>query len=396
VLSTVPVGAQSEARAHRPGPRGGPSSRRLLALLLAVAASLLLLAGCGGSGSTPGASGPAALLSTLENWSALETPVDEALGILTQKCMAQHGLRYYPYPQAGQPGGAPFFSAPMFGSSLWLGPQSLAWRIVNGWGLYEQTMQRLSQRGGFAGGVPEEIRVMQSMHGRQIATYMRTLWGGGKTTKIRIPGLGRQTVRIGGCNTTAGEQLFGSVAASVAVPQYGMAILNGTVRPAATRSHALQASVASWATCVHAGTKVVARSPSQLFMHFFALYQTKGPTPAVHRKELKAAVADLQCQRRSRLPQTVRQASLAAVKHLPASVLGELETLVSVLEQARTRARAVFSHPATNAPPVTDTPTTGAQTAQTAQTRQVGPRPARVRTVGGGATFSGPVVVYGG
>jgi hypothetical protein len=321
---------------------------RLCASVVAVL-GVAVLSGCGGTGLGESAGGRAALLGTLENWSALETSVDQAREILTQQCMAEHGLRYYPFPQAGQPGGSPVFATGMFGSSLWLGPQSLAWRSVNGWGLYEETMQRLGQPGGFFGGRPQEIRVMQSLRGPAAQNYLRTLSGGGKTMKIRIPGLPRITIQIGGCNTSAGTQLFGSVAASVAVPIYGQSILSGSIDTSAGRSTAVRASEAGWAACVRARTGVAARSPSQLFLHFYTLYNTKGPTPAVHRQELAAALADLACQLRSRLPQSMRQAELAAVGRLPNSVLGELQTLLSVLEQARTRARAVFAHaPATN------------------------------------------------
>jgi hypothetical protein len=346
---------------------------------LLVAASTVVLAGCGAAGSAQSPNSRGALLTTLENWSALETPVDQALGILTQRCMAQHGLRYYPFPQAGQPGGPPEFATPLFGSSLWLGPQSLAWRIVNGWGLYEQTMQQLSQPGGFSGGRPQEIQVMQSLRGHSMQSYMKTLWGGGKTMKIRIPGLGRQTIQIGGCNTTAGRQLFGSVAASVAVPQYGPAILNGTIQPSAGR--------------VRAGTRIAPRSPSQLFLHFYSLYQTKGPTPAVHRKELAAAVADYRCQQRAHLPQLLRQASLAAIGHLPAPVMGELQTLLAVLDQARSRARAVFTRPATSSSTVATPPAPGGSTVP----GSTAPAPAQaVGTASSSGGSAGSVVIYGG
>jgi hypothetical protein len=91
------VGAPLGARGNR---RGGFARPQLAALV--VATSVAFVGGCGaGSGQTAG--GRAALLATLENWSALETPVDQALGILTQECMGQHGLRYYPFAQAGQP-----------------------------------------------------------------------------------------------------------------------------------------------------------------------------------------------------------------------------------------------------------------------------------------------------
>jgi hypothetical protein len=351
--------------------------RGAIRALLVAASSALLLAACGGNTSAP--SGPGVMLSTLENWTALETPVDQALGILTQECMAQHGFRYYPFPQPGQPGGPPLFASAMFGSTLWLGPQSLAWRIVNGWGLYEEIMQQLSQPGGFFGGQPQEMRVMQSLPGSEVPTYMRTLWGGGKTMKIRIPGLPGVTFQIGGCNTTAGKQLFGSVAASVAVPQYGPAILMGTVQASAQRSPALRASQARWAACVRAGTGIRVPSPSQLFMHFYSLYQSVGPTPSVHRKELAAAVTDLACQRRARLPQTLQQAAVDAVRRLPPSVLGELQTLLSVLDQARERARAVFAH--SSLPAATKAPNIGGS----AVTQSPGP--------GGGV---GRVVFYGG
>jgi hypothetical protein len=325
----------------------------LVALLLGVSAAAALT-GCGSSVSGQAASGRAALLTTLENWSALQTPVDQALGILTQQCMAQHGYRYYPYAQTGQPGGSPFFATPLFGTSLWLGPQSLAWRIVNGWGLYEQTMQQLAQPGGFNGDQPQENQVFRSLRGHALTAYIKTLYGGGKSMKIRIPGLPHFTIRIGGCQTTAGTQLFGSVAASVAVPQYGPSILNGSVQPSADHSAALHASEAGWVACVHARTRLTARSPSQLFLRFYSMYQSKGPTPAVHRQELAAAVADLECQRRSRLPQAVRKAALSAIGHLPASVVGELGTLLSTLQQARSRAQELFSHPGTT-PTVTTT-----------------------------------------
>lgn len=378
--------------------RSGAWRGRLAALL--VAASMCLLAGCGAAGSTQGASGPAAMLTTLENWSALETPVDQALGLLTQRCMAQHGLRFYPFPQNGQPGGSPFFANPLFGSSLWLGPQSLAWRLVNGWGLYEQMMQQLSQPGGFSGGQPEEMRVMTSLRGHAMQTYMKTLWGGGKSTKIRIPGLGRQTVQIGGCNTAAGKELFGSVAASVAVPQYGPAILNGNVQPGAARSPAVRASEAAWQACVRAATRIVTRSPSQLFMRFYALYQNKGPTAAVHRSELAAAVADYRCQQRARLPQTLRQASLAAVAHLPPTVTGELETLLAVLDQARTRAQALFAHPTTST--VTSTaPSAGTGSTAPGSTAPGSTAPgstgtAPAQAVGTASGSAAPLVIYGG
>jgi hypothetical protein len=377
----------SNARSGRSGAWRG----RVAALLMA--ASTVLLAGCGAAGSAQSPNSRGALLTTLENWSALETPVDQALGILTQRCMAQHGLRYYPFPQTGQPGGPPEFATPLFGSSVWLGPQSLAWRIVNGWGLYEQTMQQLSQPGGFSGGRPQEIQVMQSLRGHAVQSYMKALWGGGKTMKIRIPGLGRQTIQIGGCNTTAGRQLFGSVAASVAVPQYGPAILNGTVQPSAGRSPALRASEARWAACVRAGTRIAARSPSQLFLRFYSLYQTKGPTPAVHRTELAAAVTDYRCQQRAHLPQLLRQASLAAIGHLPASVMGELQTLLAVLDQARSRARAVFARPATSSSTVTTPPAPGGSTVP----GSTAPGPAQaVGTASGSGGSAGSVVIYGG
>lgn len=323
--------------------RGGVRSRAVAALVASITCAAVL-AGCGGS-ATSGDS-RAALLTTLENWSALETPVDQALGILTQQCMAQHGLRYYPFARAGQPGASPLFAPRLFGSALWLGPQSLAWRIVNGWGLYQETMQQLSQRGGLSGGLPAEFRVMQSLRGPAVNSYMTTLWGGGKTMKIKIPGLPGIAMQIGGCNTAAGKQLFGSVAASVAVPQYGQAILNGTIQPSAVRSQALRASEASWTGCVRAGTGLAVTSPWQLYLRFFRLYHTKGPTPAVHRSELAAAVADLDCQRRAHLPQSVQRAAVAAVGRLPSSVMGELQTLVAALDQARSRASAVFSHAA--------------------------------------------------
>jgi hypothetical protein len=372
--------ARGQPRSHR-----GSPVRRLLGRLLVVLACAALLTGCGAGASNGGTASRAALLTTLENWSALETPVDQALAILTEKCMAQHGLRYYPFPQAGQPGGSPIFAGSTFGSSLWLGPQSLAWRIVNGWGLYEETMQQLSQPGGLSGGQPAEIRLMQSMRGASIQTYVRTLYGGGKTLKIRIPGLPRTTIRIGGCATTAGKQLFGSVAGSVAVPQYGPAILNGSIQSTAARSPAVRASQASWAACVRAGTGIAARSPSQLLLHFYGLYQTKGPTLALHRKELAASVTDLSCQRRSRLGQAVRQAALAAIAHLPDSVMGELQTLLGVLEQARTRARQVFAHPPAN------TGGTPSATGGNGAIRPIGPQ-----AVGNARAVGPPQLIFGG
>jgi len=358
---------------------------RLAALVVSVM-SAVVLSGCGGTGFGQSAGGRAALLSTLQNWSALETSVDQAREILTQQCMAEHGFRYYPFPQAGQPGGSPLFASPLFGSSLWLGPQSLAWRSVNGWGLYEETMQRLGQPGGFFGGQSPEIRVMQSLRGPAAQSYMRALFGGGKTMKIRIPGLPGVTTQIGGCNTTAGKQLFGSVAASVAVPMYGPSILSGSIETTAGRSPALRASQATWAACVRARTGIPARSPSQLFLHFYQLYNTTGPTPVVHHQELAAAVADLACQLRSRLPRSLRQAELAAVGRLSSSVLGELQTLLAVLEQARTRARGVFAHaPATNPAAATNS-----SPAPNGAAERIGP------ALGGGSSSSGPVVVVGG
>jgi hypothetical protein len=80
----------------------------------------------------------------------------------------------------------------------------------------------------------------------------------------------------------------------------------------------------------------------------------------VHRRELAAAVADLGCQRRWRLPQTIEQASLTAVGRLPNSTLGELQTLLAALEQARTRARAVFANSAPSVPQSTSPATGGA------------------------------------
>ena len=377
----------------------GPSRARVLGvacILLSVAFSAAALSGCGAGGSAPAAGGPSALLSTLENWSALETPVEDARGILTQECMARHGFRYVPFPQAGQPGGQPAFASPLFGTSLWLGPQSLAWRIVNGWGLYEQTMQQLGQPGGFFGGVPQEIRIMQSLRGRAMQTYQRTLFGGGKTMKIRIPGLPHFTIQIGGCNTTAGTRLFGSVAASVAVPQYGPSILNGSVQGSAARSPAVLASEANWAACVRARTGIKTRAPSQLFMHFYGLYQSKGPTPAVHREELHAAVADLRCQERSHLAQSVRQAALLAIRHLPAPVMGELQTLLGALDQARSRARALFAHPVTSGAATTGAGRSGS-TGPSGATAPSGATVQGASTVQGGATGSaGSVVVYGG
>jgi hypothetical protein len=243
----------------------------------------------------------------------------------------------------------------LFGTSLWLGPQSLAWRIVNGWGLYEQTMEQLSQPGGLNGVQPQEDQVMRSLRGPAMQRYMKTLYGGGKSMKIRIPGMPHFTVRIGGCNTTTGTRLFGSIAASIAVPEYGPTILNSSVQSSAGRAPSVRASRTAWAACVETRTKIRASSPSQLFLHFYSLYERKGPTPAIHRQELAAAVADLQCQRRSRLARSVKNAVLAAIGRLPTPVVGEIETLLSTLQQARTRAQSLFAHP-TSTPDGSATP----------------------------------------
>lgn len=327
---------------------GASRGRRLrvssLYVLIAAVLGAAVLGGCGSAGVGASTGNRAALLGTLENWSAVQTTVDQARGILTQRCMARHGFRYYPFSEAGQPGGSPLFTSQLFGSSLWLGPQSLAWASVNGWGLYEETMERLSQRGGFFGGQSQESQVMRSLRGRQVMQYFRTLQGTGKSVKIRIPGLPHTTIQIGGCTTTAGEKLFGSIAAAVAAPDYGESILSGTVESSAGRSPALRASEARWAACVRARTGITTKSPSQLFLHFYTLYNTKGPTPRVHREELSAAVADLTCERGARLSQSTRAAELAAVGRLPKSVLGEIQTLLADLDQARTRAQTVFAH----------------------------------------------------
>ncbi|MDQ6805980.1 MAG: hypothetical protein M3065_13665 [Actinomycetota bacterium] len=343
-----------------------------------------VLGACGGSSVADSAGGRAALLGTLESWSALQTSVDQATGILTQRCMASHGLSYYPFPQQGQPGGSPLFASQLFGSSLWLGPQSVAWRSLNGWGLYEETMQRLSQPGGFLGGAPQQSEMFRSLRGRALGNYFKTLYGGGKTMKIRIPGLPRMTIQIGGCNTTAGKQLFGSVAASVAVPRYGPSVLNGTIESSAGRAPALRAAEARWAACVRARTGVTARSPSQLFLHYYQLYNTKGPTPAVHGDELSAAVADLTCQRQSRLPQTMRSAELAAVGRLPGSVVGELQTLLADLQLAESKARSLLSKAPTTSGSTTTSP---ASPSPVAPGVGIGPGP-------GG--FGGRVVIVGG
>jgi hypothetical protein len=368
---------------------------RWLSVLVAAVMCGAALSGCGGAGSAQPGTSRAELLDTLENWTALETPVDQALGILTQQCMSAHGLRYYPSAQAGQPIGPAIFTTPGFGSSLWLGPQSLAWRSVNGWGLYEEVFERLGQPGGFFGGQQQEVQVLQKLRGPTMQKYLKTLWGGGKTMKIRIPGLSSQTIRIGGCNTTAGAELFGSVAASVAVPAYGPSILRRTVQTAVTSSAAVRAGETRWAACVHARTGVAARLPSQLFLHVYSLYMSKGPTPAVHRRELATAVADFECQLRARLPQLVRGAALAAVGRLPDSVLGELQQLLAVLQQARARARKVFAHPGAevaSTTPATPARTEAGTTAGAAAAPLLIGAPAAA-AAGGGAVAGGPVRV---
>ena len=202
---------------------------------------------------------------------------------------------------------------------------------------------------------------MQSLRGRAIETYMKTLYGGGKTMKIRIPGSpafrdhpdrrlqhhGRQDSYSAVSRRRSQFRNTGRRSSSAASSRAPRA------RPRC------RASEASWAACVHARTGLAARSPSQLFLHFYSLYHTKGPTPAVHRKELAAAVADLECQRRSRLPQPIRKAALAAVGHLPVSVVGELRRCSADLEQARSRARAVFAQSPTTVPCIHDNPVSG-------------------------------------
>jgi hypothetical protein len=124
-----------------------------------------------------------------------------------------------------------------------------------------------------------------------------------------------------------------------------------------------------------------------MFLHFYALYNSRGPTPAVHRQELAAAVADFVCQLRSWLPQSMRRAELAAVGRLPNSVLGELQTLLAVLDQARTRARAVFAH----------SPATSPSTAPNASPAANGPPTGIGHAPGGpGSSSSGSVLVLGG
>ena len=298
------------------------------------------------------------------------------------------GLRYYPFPQAGQPGGSPLFTTQLFGSSLWLGPQSLAWRIVNGWGLYEETMQQLSQPGGMSRrAAGAEFRVMQSLRGRAIETYMRTLWGGGKTMKIRIPGLPRMTIQIGGCNTSGRQAAIrkrrgvGRGSAIRAVDPHRQ---HPAERRALARAAGERGQLGRLCPRPH---RELRRGPRRSCSFTSTRCITRRARPRrCTVKELAAAVADLE------LPAAVAPAAVdpqgGAWRRSGVcliSVVGELQTLLADLEQARTRARAVFARSPTTVPRIHQSPrpTNGAASGIGRR------REAR-------ESSSAPVVVFGG
>lgn len=270
-------------------------------------------------------------LVRLTHWTVPYAAASDAEDLLIKRCMVRRDLRYYPASTgagASQP-------EPL----IYLGPRSMRYRRSRGWNAYGLMRESVSNSSS-TGTSRQEKRYLRKLGKSGETAYVNALAG---RTEIRVRVLDQGVVeaRTGGCITAAETRLYGSRAAAVEVTGIS-SLIDFVLAPRASHAQTYTTTLHRWQQCMMS-RQIKSQSPTDLEEQFIRDYRRQGYSRKLHRLEISAAVADLQCQVKVGLPTAAVDASLQAVRAMPTNTMGEVVKLLAVLQRAALRARHLLA-----------------------------------------------------
>ncbi len=303
-----------------------------------------LAAGCvsSSSGTGPAATGPAVPLSAAEiavltnsgGTAPVGAELNNAVEILTGRCMRAKGLIYYPELEDVATATAQTLpELPLY--------RSLADRQSNGYGAYAVALQEAQSGHGTASppNVPEQLYVA-SLSGAAYARYWAA-WIGPESSSVNItlPGGTQTSIPSGGCRGAAVRSIYGSVANWIQSSN-GAELITKHLTFLVQSNPRYVAVVGKWSQCMaRSGYQYAA--PFDAWNWFAGQYAKQGPTSSLHRLEIAVAVTDYRCaQAVSLVPVTTAVQSWAAA-HLGITLVGDLARITDVDARALHAARTL-------------------------------------------------------
>jgi hypothetical protein len=275
-------------------------------------------------------------LSVLSNGGltgAAAAEVNNAVELLTQRCMQAKGLVYYPNTITAEEMTSP-------GPAIAGVPQayvSLAAREADGYGMCTRALRLLDTPGGEQEG--KEDQYVASLPERARDAYMIALQGQESSrVTLTLPGGATSTAPAGGCRGIAEERIYGSVANYV-LALTGASILNIMLLNSVTSDPAFETVIANWSACMKKCGYNYA-SPRKLW-NTMAGQVAAAPTPALQALEIETAVADYQCGAAVNLLPTVRALQEQHAGQLSGELLSSLILITQIEATALRNARSL-------------------------------------------------------
>ena len=305
-----------------------PASIAVLAatgFLVAACSSPSPPTGPGGTGPAPSLSGAEiAVLTNSSGPARAQAELNNAVEILTERCMRAKGLIYY--TELENVATATAQSLPEIPEYL-----SLADRQANGYGAYAVALQE-AQSGdkGTASppNLPEQLYV-NSLSGAASNSYW-TAWTGPDSSRVTItlPGGAQTNIPGGGCRGVAVRSIFGSVANWIQSSD-GAELISNHLASLVESNSRYVAVMSKWSGCMasrgyHYGT------PFDASNWFASQYAKRGPTSSLHALELAVAVADYRCAQAVSLVQVTTAAQSWEAARLGRTLIGDLARITDI------------------------------------------------------------------
>ena len=304
----------------------------------------VLAAGCvsTSSGTGPAATGPAVPLSAAEiavltnsgGTAPADAELNNAVEILTGRCMRAKGLIYYPELEDVATATAQTLpELPPY--------RSLADRQANGYGAYAIALQEARSGHGTASppNVPEQLYV-NSLSSAAAASYMTALVGpDSSSVTVTLPGGAQTSIPSGGCQGVAVRSIYGSVANWIQSSN-GAELITKHLIFLVESNPKYVAVLGKWSRCMAKHGYHYAQ-PFDASNWFAGQYAKRGPISSLHQLELAVAGTDYRCaQAVSLVPVTTAVQSWAAA-HLGNTLVGDLARITDIDARALHAARTL-------------------------------------------------------
>lgn len=304
--------------------------------LAAACSTLPTGTGSAAAGSAPPLSGAEIAVLTNSNGPAqAQAQLNNAVEILTERCMRAKGLIYYPELED---------VATATGQRLPEIPQylSLADRQANGYGAYAVALQE-AQSGdkGTASppNAPEQLYV-NSLSGAASNNYWNA-WTGPDSSRVTItlPGGGQTDIPGGGCRGVAVRSIFGSVANWIQSSD-GAELISNHLASLVESNPRYLTVMGKWSGCM-AKREYHYRTPFDASNWFAGQYAKLGPTRSLHALEIAVAVADYRCAQTASLVQVTTAVQSWEAARLGHTLIGDLARITDIDARAVHAARVL-------------------------------------------------------